>query len=246
MYPNSILTYRLQPTAIVSADTCAACDCNQPESQCQLKTHWTWRGDYIPASASEIRQVRQQLEVESFAPAVAPAVPVQSSSSSSSSKWQKPSGAATNAAAAAAAAPAAPATGAAGAPRVRRTFVQLSAEEQDAELRKRLKTYSQTAYKKSHVEVEEERSATVCQRENSFYVDTVRAFRDRRYEYKQQHKVWQANLSAAKTLDEERNHTATNNDDIIIFNQSSGNICTRTCTCVRAVPRPRSSGRCAT
>ena len=30
---------------------------------------------------------------------------------------------------------------------------------------------------------------TVCQRENSFYVDTVRAFRDRRYEFKRFLKV---------------------------------------------------------
>ena len=30
----------------------------------------------------------------------------------------------------------------------------------------------------------EERYTTVCQKENSFYVDTVRAFRDRRYTYK--------------------------------------------------------------
>ena len=30
----------------------------------------------------------------------------------------------------------------------------------------------------------EERHTTVCQMENSFYVDTVRAFRDRRYTYK--------------------------------------------------------------
>jgi hypothetical protein len=30
----------------------------------------------------------------------------------------------------------------------------------------------------------EERDAVICQRENPFYVDTVRAFRDRRYEYK--------------------------------------------------------------
>lgn len=32
--------------------------------------------------------------------------------------------------------------------------------------------------------VTESRNAGICQRENSFYVDTVRAFRDRRYEYK--------------------------------------------------------------
>ncbi len=28
------------------------------------------------------------------------------------------------------------------------------------------------------------RTTTICQRENSFYVDTVRAFRDRRYKFK--------------------------------------------------------------
>ena len=31
---------------------------------------------------------------------------------------------------------------------------------------------------------EEKRENIICQRENSFYVDTVRAFRDRRYEFK--------------------------------------------------------------
>lgn len=35
----------------------------------------------------------------------------------------------------------------------------------------------------------ERREAGICQRENSFYVDTVRAFRDRRYEYKGLNKV---------------------------------------------------------
>lgn len=37
--------------------------------------------------------------------------------------------------------------------------------------------------------VVEPRVAGICQRENSFYVDTVRAFRDRRYEYKGLNKV---------------------------------------------------------
>ncbi len=37
--------------------------------------------------------------------------------------------------------------------------------------------------------IEEPRVAGICQRENSFYVDTVRAFRDRRYEYKGLNKV---------------------------------------------------------
>jgi DNA polymerase epsilon subunit 1 len=47
------------------------------------------------------------------------------------------------------------------------------------------------------VKREEERETTVCMRENSFYVDTVRAFRDRRYEYKGLLKQWKKNLSTA-------------------------------------------------
>ena len=38
---------------------------------------------------------------------------------------------------------------------------------------------------------------TVCMRENSFYVDTVRDFRDRRYEYKNLVKVWAGKYSEA-------------------------------------------------
>jgi DNA polymerase epsilon subunit 1 len=38
---------------------------------------------------------------------------------------------------------------------------------------------------------------TVCMRENSFYVDTVRDFRDRRYDYKDLVKVWNGKLSEA-------------------------------------------------
>lgn len=49
--------------------------------------------------------------------------------------------------------------------------------------------YCRKAYKKIHVTKVEERFTTICQRENSFYVDTVRAFRDRRYEFKGLHKV---------------------------------------------------------
>ena len=45
---------------------------------------------------------------------------------------------------------------------------------------------------------EEVRTTTVCQRENSFYVDTVRAFRDRRYTFKGLLKVWKKKLDAAK------------------------------------------------
>ena len=58
--------------------------------------------------------------------------------------------------------------------------------------------YSRKAYKRTKVTRVEERVATVCQRENSFYVDTVRNFRDRRYELKGLVKVWKKKLSEAE------------------------------------------------
>lgn len=56
--------------------------------------------------------------------------------------------------------------------------------------------YCRKAYKKIRVTKVDERITTVCQRENSFYVDTVRAFRDRRYEFKGLHKVRASNSLA--------------------------------------------------
>ena len=46
----------------------------------------------------------------------------------------------------------------------------------------------------------EVREAGVCMRENDFYVGTVRAFRDRRYEYKGLNKKWKGKLDEAKVI----------------------------------------------
>lgn len=70
-----------------------------------------------------------------------------------------------------------------------RAFHQLSREEQALHEKKRLTEYCRKAYKKIHITRTEEKTTTICQKENSFYVDTVRAFRDRRYEYKGLSKV---------------------------------------------------------
>lgn len=40
----------------------------------------------------------------------------------------------------------------------------------------------------------------VCMRENSFYVDTVRNFRDRRYVYKDEHKKWKKNSDVSSEV----------------------------------------------
>lgn len=65
-----------------------------------------------------------------------------------------------------------------------RAFHQLSKQDQADLEKKRLSVYCRKVYKKLKVTKVEERTTTICQKENSFYVDCVRAFRDRRYEYK--------------------------------------------------------------
>ncbi|EFA77319.1 putative DNA polymerase epsilon subunit A [Heterostelium album PN500] len=149
MYPNIILTNRLQPTSIVTDEFCATCDFNKPESNCQRTLNWEWRGDYSPSNFSEYRLILQQLESERFGPE------------------EKP-------------------------------FSEHTEEEQNIMLRKRLKEYSKKVYKKTHIISNEIKSDTVCMRENSFYVDTVKLFRDRRYVYKDLHGQWKGHLDSAQ------------------------------------------------
>ncbi|MGH0168304.1 UNVERIFIED_CONTAM: hypothetical protein FKN15_054042 [Acipenser sinensis] len=183
MYPNIILTNRLQPSAMVDEATCAACDFNKPGANCQRKMAWQWRGEFkqcsfqallssvfpehcnsplssssplrsVPASRSEYHRIQQQLESEKFPPFFPNGRP--------------------------------------------RAFHELNREEQARHEKKRLGDYCRKAYKKVRITRLEERVTTICQRENSFYVDTVRAFRDRRYEFKGLHKVWKKKLSVAQ------------------------------------------------
>ena len=152
MYPNIILTNRLQPSSIVDQSDCAACDFNQEKNQCKRPMKWVWRGDHLPATRSDFEQVQTQLAYER-----------------------------TN-------------TGEA--------YHALDRAEQTKKLRERLKLYSHKVYKKTKVTVQEEREDTVCMRENPFYVNTVRAFRDRRYEYKVLTKKWKgAKLKAEEAGD---------------------------------------------
>lgn len=53
-------------------------------------------------------------------------------------------------------------------------------------------------YKKTKETKIETKEAIICQRENPFYIDTVRTFRDRRYTYKGLHKTWKKNLDLAQ------------------------------------------------
>lgn len=154
MYPNIILTNRLQPPSIVSDEICTACDFNRPGKKCLRKLEWVWRGETYMAKRSDYYHIKRQLESE--------LVEVGDGQRSKS-------------------------------------FLDLPKAEQQAKLKDRLKKYCQKAYKRVlEKPVTEVREAGICMRENPFYVDTVRSFRDRRYEYKGLNKVWKGKLSEAK------------------------------------------------
>ncbi|KAK9824549.1 hypothetical protein WJX72_011249 [[Myrmecia] bisecta] len=155
MYPNIILTNRLQPSAVVTDEDCAACDFNRPGKTCLRKMDWVWRGETYSATSAEYYSLKNQLQSESFPPAEE------------------------------------------GGPA--RYYQDLPFEERGKLLKDRLKKYSQKVYKRVlDKPVHEKRAAGVCQRENDFYVGTVRSFRDRRYEYKGLNKKWKGKLEEAK------------------------------------------------
>jgi DNA polymerase epsilon subunit 1 len=76
-----------------------------------------------------------------------------------------------------------------------RAFHDLTLDEQTGHVKKRLTDYSKKVYHKIHDQKTIEREAIICQRENPFYIDTVKDFRDRRYDYKGKQKVWKNKTS---------------------------------------------------
>ncbi|KAK6247338.1 hypothetical protein QUC31_018903 [Theobroma cacao] len=154
MYPNIILTNRLQPPSIVTDEVCTACDFNRPDKTCLRKLEWVWRGEIFMAKKSDYYHLKKQIESEFF-------------------------------------------DGTEG--QLSKSFLDLPKLEQQSRLKDRLKKYCQKVYKRVlDKPVTELREAGICMRENPFYVDTVRSFRDRRYEYKGLNKVWKGKLSEAK------------------------------------------------
>ncbi|KGG51540.1 DNA polymerase [Mitosporidium daphniae] len=152
MYPNIILTNRLQPPAIVSEESCALCDHNRPGKRCQRSLEWSWRGEHFVAQKNEIKMIQNQLSGEVF------------QKGGKTLRW-----------------------------------ADLSPLDQETIFKKRLSSYCRKIYNKIHSTSIEKRTSIVCQKENPFYVDTVKRFRDRRYEYKTLHKEAKKTLEKAFT-----------------------------------------------
>ncbi|KAK7845202.1 dna polymerase epsilon catalytic subunit a [Quercus suber] len=64
MYPNIILTNRLQPPSIVTDEVCTACDFNRPGKTCLRKLEWVWRGETFMAKKSDYYHLKKQIESE--------------------------------------------------------------------------------------------------------------------------------------------------------------------------------------
>ncbi|KAF8517086.1 hypothetical protein JB92DRAFT_2200772 [Gautieria morchelliformis] len=150
MYPNIMLSNRLQPDSVVDEPVCAVCDYNRPDKTCDRRMTWAWRGELFPAHRDEFNIVKHALNQETFPP-------------------KRP-----------------------GDPK--RRFTDLTAAEQTALVDKRLGDYSRKVYKKIKDTKGVNRESIICQRESPFYIDTVRRFRDGRYEYKGLLKTWKKNL----------------------------------------------------
>jgi DNA polymerase epsilon subunit 1 len=244
MYPSIILTNRLQPPAMVTAEVCAGCCYNTPDNEfkCKRPMHWKWKGEMFTAGRHEFHRVKAQLETEAFATAA-----IEKADAAAETKktygtkrgnvlegtsyerqpgggrgrggggdnWRKDGGGRggggggggyrrqtkaqeTEAKEALLNPDGAGGSGSDdedgdGATR----FHKLKENTQFALLKKRMGEYSRKAYGKVHETKEILKTATVCQRENNFYVETVRRFRDRRYFYKHELKRWKGVLDKA-------------------------------------------------
>lgn len=58
MYPNIILSNRLQPVSIVNEQICAGCIFNKEENNCKRNLHWQWKGEYFPLTRKEYEGVK--------------------------------------------------------------------------------------------------------------------------------------------------------------------------------------------
>ncbi|CAE7695580.1 Pole [Symbiodinium sp. CCMP2592] len=62
MYPNIILSNRLQPMAIVTKEFCNSCTYNASSNNCQRSMDWKWRGDLYMATRADVRSIVNEME----------------------------------------------------------------------------------------------------------------------------------------------------------------------------------------
>ncbi|KAI4291287.1 DNA polymerase epsilon subunit 1 [Pancytospora philotis] len=223
MYPNIILTNRLQPVSIVNEDICIHCDHNRPESDCKRRMAWVSRAEYLPPTANDIKLIKNQLMGETFyswesdraraeADREEPARAEDSDDDAMAGVKRRARGFDRDVSDSARrfdasrsyvrAQPSEPAK--------KVSYAELPISRQESILRERVTEYSKKIYKRvKKVETKQE-ELTVCQREVPFYVETIRKFRDQRNVVKRYYK---AAVDAY-----ERNPSAENKKKTVVYN----------------------------
>lgn len=161
MYPNIILSHRLQPNAIITPDHCFNCSFYKQRHICQKKMVWKRKLEIAPIDYGHVLSLKQDLKTRLFLPQKT--FFQKKNNLESDSSDENNDEASSN---------------------KKKSWNELSEKQRHDELMKAIKEYSQRVFKKTKVAKETDTSSLVCQRENPFYVDTVRTFRDRRYVYK--------------------------------------------------------------
>ncbi|CAJ1409488.1 unnamed protein product [Effrenium voratum] len=64
MYPNIILSNRLQPMAIVDKEFCNSCSYNDPANNCQREMEWKHRADLYMATRADVKAIINEMESE--------------------------------------------------------------------------------------------------------------------------------------------------------------------------------------
>ena len=63
MYPNIILTNKLQQVAIAKEEICSKCSYNNSD-ECKRQMKWAWRGELFPPTRSEYENLKFQYDFE--------------------------------------------------------------------------------------------------------------------------------------------------------------------------------------
>lgn len=63
MYPNIMLSNRLQPDSVVDE---SVCNYNRPGKTCDRRLDWAWRGEFFPAHRDEYNMIKHALNQETL------------------------------------------------------------------------------------------------------------------------------------------------------------------------------------
>ncbi|KFG26216.1 uncharacterized protein NESG_01332 [Nematocida ausubeli] len=156
MYPNIILTNRLQPTAVMDDKACAHCAYAPEKDTCQRKMRWKGRAEVLAVGKKDVQAITKKTRNMFIARKRAQNVQEKTKAEEAIDKKGNQ-------------------------PYKKDTPRQQSFEEC---LRDNLIVHAKNTSKKTREIVIEDKESIICQRENPFYVNAVRKFRDRRNEYK--------------------------------------------------------------